>query len=75
LQVKVAKKESLELDQEIAYIRLAKKELQEHDHQQSNPSIVKEERDSRVDVPHLKRDAINELYIKKFKKFFYYCWI
>jgi hypothetical protein len=27
-----------------------------------------------VDVPHLERDAINELYIKKFK-FFYYYWI
>jgi hypothetical protein len=36
----------------------------------------KENQDPRVDVRrHLKRDVIDELYNKKFTKFFYYHWI
>jgi hypothetical protein len=50
LQLKVIKEESLELNYETAHTRLAKEELQEHDHQQSNLNIVKEEKDSRVDI-------------------------
>ncbi len=77
MQLIVTKEKPLEVDQEITHIRSIEKELQEYDHQQSNPSVVKEERENKnsmVDARgHLKKDAINEFYNKKFKKFLYYC--
>ncbi len=78
LQLKVTKEEYQELNQETTHIRLAKEKLQELDHQQSNASVVKkqkENQDSRVNArEHLRKDAINELYNRKFMKFLYYCW-
>jgi hypothetical protein len=59
LQLTIVKEEPWKLGQETTYIRLTKEELQEHDHQQSNPSVVKEKKknkDSRVDARrHLKK--------------------
>ncbi len=79
LQLKVTKEEYQELNQETTHIRLAKEKLQELDHQQSNASVVKkqkENQDSRVNArEHLRKDAINELYNRKFMNFLYYCWI
>jgi hypothetical protein len=53
LQLTIIKEEPWKLGQEITHTKIAKEELQEHDHQQSNPSVVKEERenyDSRWDT-------------------------
>jgi hypothetical protein len=43
LQLTIVKKEPWKLGQETTHTGLAKEEVQEHDHQQSNPSVIKEE--------------------------------